>query len=134
MIKNFVRTGCVLLALASAGCALTIDSTHLGVPATLATAAQTPPQGTAFSVTKHPIYLFLGLLPVSQPNIEDVLVGQVGAGSGVANLRVKVTSLGPVRAKLIKKGMIFSPAHGEMAFTVPLFDEFMIRAIPKFKP
>src|SRR5207244_10967640 len=48
-------------------------------------------------------------------------------------LKVKVTSLGPVRAKLIKKGMIYSPAHGEMAFTVPLFDEFMIRAIPKFK-
>jgi hypothetical protein len=48
-------------------------------------------------------------------------------------LGVKVTSLGPVRAKLIKKGMIYSPAHGEMAFTVPLFDEFMIRAIPTFK-
>jgi hypothetical protein len=37
-----------------------------------------------------------------------------------------------VRAKLIKKGMIYSPAHGDMAFTVPLFDEFMVRAIPKF--
>ena len=34
-------------------------------------------------------------------------------------LDVKVTSLGPVRAKLIKKGMIYSPAHGDMAFTVP---------------
>jgi len=48
-------------------------------------------------------------------------------------LRVKVTSLGPVRAKLIRKGMVFSPAHGDMAFTVPLFDEFMRRAIPVFK-
>ncbi len=48
-------------------------------------------------------------------------------------LGVKVTSLGPVRAKLIKKGMIYSPAHGDMAFTVPLFDEFMVRAIPNFK-
>lgn len=47
-------------------------------------------------------------------------------------LRVKVTGLGPVRAKLIKKGMVYSPAHGTMAFTVPLFDEFMIRAIPEF--
>jgi len=47
-------------------------------------------------------------------------------------LGVKVNSLGPVRAKLIRKGMIYSPAHGDMAFTVPLFDEFMIRAIPKF--
>ncbi len=48
-------------------------------------------------------------------------------------LGVKVTSLGPVRAKLIRKGMIYSPAHGDMAFTVPLFDEFMIRAMPKLK-
>lgn len=47
-------------------------------------------------------------------------------------LGVKVNSLGPVRAKLIKKGMIYSPAHGDMAFTVPLFDEFMVRAIPVF--
>ena len=48
-------------------------------------------------------------------------------------LKVKVTSLGPVRAKLINKGMIYSPAHGELDFTVPLFDDFMIRAIPTFK-
>lgn len=47
-------------------------------------------------------------------------------------LGVKVTSLGPVRAKLIKKGMVYSPAHGDMAFTVPLFDQFMIRAMPSF--
>jgi len=51
-------------------------------------------------------------------------------------LGVKVTALGPVRAKLIKKGMIYSPAHGDMAFTVPLFNEFMIRAtaVPTFLP
>jgi hypothetical protein len=47
-------------------------------------------------------------------------------------LGVKITNIGPVRAKLIKRGMIYSPAHGDMAFTVPLFDEFMIRTIPKF--
>jgi DNA-binding MarR family transcriptional regulator len=45
-------------------------------------------------------------------------------------LAVKITSLGPVRAKLIRKGMVYSPAHGDMAFTVPLFDEFMCRAMP----
>lgn len=53
-------------------------------------------------------------------------------GDIAETLGVKVNSLGPVRAKLIKKGMIYSPAHGDMAFTVPLFDEFMVRAIPKF--
>jgi hypothetical protein len=46
-------------------------------------------------------------------------------------LGVKIASLGPVRARLIKKGMIYSPAHGDIAFTVPLFDEFMVRAMPQ---
>lgn len=47
---------------------------------------------------------------------------------------VKIGSLGPTRANLIKKGMIYSPAHGDLAFTVPLFDEFMRRTIPEFQP
>jgi len=47
-------------------------------------------------------------------------------------MEVKITGLGPTRANLIKKGMVFSPSHGEMAFTVPLFDKFMRRAVPKF--
>ncbi|MBI3268737.1 MAG: ATP-binding protein [Planctomycetes bacterium] len=49
-------------------------------------------------------------------------------------LGVKVTSVGPLRAKLMRKGMVYSPAHGDMAFTVPLFDEFMVRAIPMLRP
>lgn len=42
----------------------------------------------------------------------------------------KVTSLGPTRSSLINKGMIYSPRHGDTAFTVPLFDEFMQRTMP----
>ena len=65
-------------------------------------------------------------------------MAQLGAGpyrtADIADmLRVKITTLGPVRANLIKKGMIYSPAHGDMAFTVPLFDEFMRRSIPDFQ-
>lgn len=41
-----------------------------------------------------------------------------------------VTSLGPTRGQLISKGMIWSPNHGDTAFTVPLFDEFMCRIMP----
>jgi predicted transcriptional regulator len=41
-----------------------------------------------------------------------------------------VQSLGPTRSQLIGKGMIWSPNHGDTAFTVPLFDEFMRRIIP----
>jgi hypothetical protein len=74
------------------------------------------------------------------PSEKNFLRGMAELGQGyhrsgdIADiLKFKITSLAPVRAKLIKKGMIYSPAHGELAFTVPLFDEFMIRAIPNFK-
>ncbi|TJY57343.1 ATP-binding protein [Sinimarinibacterium sp. CAU 1509] len=40
------------------------------------------------------------------------------------------SSFGPVRAQLIAKGMIWSPSHGDTAFTVPLFDQFMKRIMP----
>ena len=52
------------------------------------------------------------------------------AGDVASLLGKEITSLGPLRAKLIQKGMIYSPAHGEVGFTVPLFDQFMKRAIP----
>jgi hypothetical protein len=74
------------------GCALTLDSTHLGVPVSLANAAQAPDSGIRFRVTKHPVYLFAGFIPVSQPNLEDVLAGQVGTGSRITNLRIRVRS------------------------------------------
>ena len=46
-------------------------------------------------------------------------------------LGVRLTSVGPVRARLIAKGMIYPPQHGDMAFTVPMFDSFMRRAMPE---
>jgi len=42
----------------------------------------------------------------------------------------EVTALGPTRNQLIAKGMIWSPSHGDTAFTVPLFDAFMHRIMP----
>lgn len=56
--------------------------------------------------------------------------GKQRSGDIAEKLGVKVTSLGPVRNALIRKGMIYSPAHGDTAFTVPLFDEFMKRMMP----
>ncbi len=49
------------------------------------------------------------------------------SGDIADKLGKKVTSLGPTRAQLIDKGMVWSPNHGDTAFTVPLFDEFMKR-------
>ena len=52
------------------------------------------------------------------------------SGDIADHLGVKVSSVAPRRSALIGKGMIYSPAHGETAFTVPLFDEFMKRTVP----
>ena len=52
------------------------------------------------------------------------------SGDIADSLNRKVTALGPIRNQLIAKGMIWSPGHGDTAFTVPLFDEFMKRIIP----
>ena len=52
------------------------------------------------------------------------------SGEIADRLGVKVQSIAPVRNGLIKKGMIYSPAHGDTAFTVPLFADFMKRIMP----
>ena len=46
-------------------------------------------------------------------------------------LNRKVTTVAPIRSSLIAKGMIYSPARGDTAFTVPLFDGFMKRTMPQ---
>ena len=44
--------------------------------------------------------------------------------------RLKRTSeqLGPTRARLIEKGLLYTPGFGLAAFTVPQFDRYMRRA------
>ncbi len=72
------------------------------------------------------------------PKEKDYLRAMAELGPGphrsgdIATVLGKPTnSLGPLRASLILKGMIWSPSHGDTAFTVPLFDEFMKRIMPK---
>ena len=52
------------------------------------------------------------------------------SGDVASALQKKVTSLAPIRNQLINKGMIWSPSHGDTAFTVPMFDAFMRRIMP----
>lgn len=49
------------------------------------------------------------------------------SGDIAAELGVNVENIAPVRSSLIKKGMVYSPAHGDTAFTVPMFNEYLIR-------
>ncbi len=53
------------------------------------------------------------------------------SGDIASLLGVRSESVAPLRNGLIRKGMIYSPAHGDTAFTVPLFDQFMKRIMPE---
>lgn len=52
------------------------------------------------------------------------------SGDIATELGRAVNLLGPTRKGIINKGMVWSPSHGDTAFTVPLFDEFMKRIMP----
>lgn len=52
------------------------------------------------------------------------------SGDIAEKMGAAVASVAPLRGGLIKKGMIYSPTHGDTAFTVPLFDQFMRRTMP----
>jgi hypothetical protein len=56
------------------------------------------------------------------------------SGDIAACLNVRVESVAPRRSGLIVKGMVYSPAHGDTAFTVPLFDQYLLRAMPQWEP
>lgn len=69
------------------------------------------------------------------PKERDYVIAMASLGAGpyrssdVAEvLGERVQSLGPRRAKIIRKGMIYSPAHGDIAFTVPMFEDYLKRA------
>lgn len=74
------------------------------------------------------------------PREKDYLRVMAELGSGphrsgdiAGQLGIKVQSSAPLRSALLRKGMIYSPAHGDTAFTVPLFDDFMRRTMPDWK-
>ncbi len=72
------------------------------------------------------------------PREKDYLLAMAAMGGGphrsgdvAAELGVAVESIAPVRSSLIKKGMVYSPAHGDTAFTVPMFDEYLNRTVSR---
>jgi len=81
----------VVFLLAS-GCAQSYDASTRGVPATMASPAGQAPQGDRFSVSSKAVYGFWGALRFKQPSLQKALAAQLGAGTGVADLKIKVRS------------------------------------------
>jgi hypothetical protein len=81
---------------------------------------------------------FLGVrLDLLTPKEREYLRAMAELGPGphrsgdiASRLGVRVETVGPRRSGLIRKVMVYSPAHGDTAFTLPLFDEFLRRVMP----
>jgi hypothetical protein len=56
--------------------------------------------------------------------------GIVSSGDVASLLQKRTTQVAPVRDSLIKKALCFSPGFNELAFTAPMFDQFMKRWLP----
>lgn len=99
--------------------------------------ANTVRQATQESIVRLDANFFRVRFDRLTPREKDYLRAMADLGDGpqrsgdiAEHLGVKVQSVAPVRNGLIKKGMIYSPAHGDTAFTVPLFGDFMKRIMP----
>lgn len=53
--------------------------------------------------------------------------GPHAAGDVADSLSISKQHAGSVKNALTRKGMVYSPSYGMTAFTVPLFDEFLLR-------
>jgi hypothetical protein len=84
----------LLLALAASlpACATTFDARTLGVPVTLASPAGQPPEGSRFTLTSRAIYGLWGVAKLKEPSLRKALAAQLGSGSGIADLKIKVRS------------------------------------------
>ncbi|MEO8637141.1 MAG: hypothetical protein ABI587_17835 [Gemmatimonadales bacterium] len=80
------------LTVLQSGCSLTLDATTLGVPATLASSASAPAEGTRFSVTSRALYGFWGAVKLSEPSLRKTLATQLAGGQSVVDVRIKVRS------------------------------------------
>lgn len=82
----------LLVSSGTAGCAETIDATKLGVPATLATAAGAPAEGTHFVVSQRAVYGLWGITTIKLPSLRKALAAQLAGGSSIVGLKIKIRS------------------------------------------
>lgn len=54
----------------------------------------------------------------------------IAVSAVAARLNRPLNAVSAVRAALIRKGMVYSPSHGTIAYTVPLFGDYMRRILP----
>jgi hypothetical protein len=88
----------LLIAAAASGlsaCALQFNTRRLGVPVTMAAPQAQVAPGDSFRVRTRALYLLWGLASLHQPDLRQALAGQLGTGTGVANLSISAVKRWP---------------------------------------
>jgi hypothetical protein len=91
-LRRVLALPVILLLAPLGGCAHTFDATTLGAPVTMASAAGQTVEGSRFRVTSRALFGFWGVLKIKEPSLRKALAAQLGGGSGIAELRIKVRS------------------------------------------
>jgi len=60
--------------------------------------------------------------------LADLGPGDHGSGQVAAAMGLAASQVGSARERLIRAGVLYSPARGRIAFSVPLFDRYVRRA------
>lgn|GEM_PF-457157 len=94
-------------ALVLSACANTFDAQRLGLPVTVSSPVEAPPEGSHFKVTSHAVYAFWGVAQVGRPSLDKALAAQLAGAKGIANLKIKVRSRwGDVLVTVLTLGLI----------------------------
>ena len=95
------------LLLGATACTQTFDATSLGVPATMASAPGDAAPGKPFTVRAHTVHGLLGIVTLSQANMQKALASELVGGGQITQLRIKTRSkLMDLFVTLITAGMI----------------------------
>lgn len=79
----------------------------LGVPVTMAEPMAQPVPGDSFNVTSRAIHVFWGLAAAKEPNLQQALAGQLGAGAAVRGLAIRTRKRWPdVLASVLTLGFV----------------------------
>ncbi len=85
-MKTLIILVTLLLVISFVGCATLPLESNLQKPVAMTQISNS--RGNDFVVTKHALWLFWGLIPVSIPNVDEVIGPRVADYDGVQNLKI----------------------------------------------
>ncbi len=91
----------------TSACATTIDATRIGVPVTLASSVEAPPQGERFDLSSSVLWAFWGAVRVKESSLRETLSSQLVGAREIRDVRIRIYSKWPqVLVSVITLGIL----------------------------